>query len=152
MKRILSVVTAVLVALLTLTTCRPLREVPVEYKEITREKLVPVAIPGDSAEIKILFDCDKGIVRMTPLSSKTSSGMQLTTQWDGSTLTITPTVLPRNVWLPYREVEVTRDKVVTQTIEKVVYRATWWQSLLAWVGGITIAVITVIITIKIKKS
>ena len=130
-------------------SCRT-KYVPVESKadSVVVEKLVEVQLPPDSATIRALLECDEnGKVVLNWLDIANSKNAQ-------AQLTIDRTQ-PDTVYLPSKEVTVTKEVKVPYPIEK---ELTKWQKLCVNVGGwaIGIVIITILVVVgrmvyKLKK-
>lgn len=110
-----------------------------KYDSIVVEKLVPYALPEDSAKIKALLECDKnGKVVLKWFDEEHSKRMSLQFSLDslGNLLTTAKTE-PDTVYLPQTTINVGKksvsQSVVTVPVEK---KLNWWQTTLIWTGGI----------------
>lgn len=146
MKRVLAIV-AIICGLMGLHSCRATKAVPLAHKEIVRERLIPVSIPGDSTEIRVVFDCDEdGKVQVMPVSTRASPHAHASIDLEGSMMTIKTEVSNRDVWIPYREVERQKEIPVQVEVEKVVYRLNTFQRIFFWIGVVS-SVLTVIVLV-----
>jgi hypothetical protein len=110
-----------------------------KYDSIVVEKLVPYALPEDSAKIRALLECDKnGKVVLKWFDEEHSKRMKLKFSLDslGNLLTSAKTE-PDTVYLPQTTINVGKksisQSVVTVPVEK---KLNWWQNILMWTGGI----------------
>ena len=139
-------------------SCRT-KYVPVEGQKdsIVVEKLVEVQLPPDSATIRALLECDengKVVLSWLDIVNSKSAQAQLTIDSLGNLLAKMKTQ-PDTVYLPSKEVTVTKEVKVPYPIEK---ELTKWQKLCVNVGGwaIVIVVITILVVVgwmvyKLKK-
>lgn len=136
--------------LIGLHSCRTTKVVPLAHKEIVRERLMPVSIPGDSTEIRVVFDCDEnGKVQVMPVSTRASPHAHASIDREGSMLTIKTEVSSRDVWIPYREVERQKEVPVRVEVEKVVYRLNTFQRIFFWIGVVSSVLTVIVLAIKI---
>lgn len=138
---------APLMCLLILSSCRT-KYVPVESKadSVVVEKLVEVQLPPDSATIRALLECDENgkiVLAWLDIANSRNAQAQLTIDSLGNLLAKMETQ-PDTVYLPSKEVTVTKDVKVPYPVEK---ELTKWQKLCVNVGGWAIGI--VIITILI---
>ena len=119
-----------------------------KYDSIVVEKLVPYALPEDSAKIRALLECDKnGKVVLKWFDEEHSKRMKLKFSLDslGNLLTTAETE-PDTAYLPQTTINVAKksvsQSVVTLPVEK---KLSWWKTTLIWTGGI--AWLVVIITL-----
>lgn len=138
---------APLMCLLVFCSCRT-KYVPVESKadSVVVEKLVEVQLPPDSATIRALLECDengKVVLSWLDIANSRNAQAQLTIDSLGNLLAKMETQ-PDTVYLPSKEVTVTKEIKVPYPIEK---ELTKWQKLCVNVGGWAIGI--VIITILI---
>jgi len=110
-----------------------------KYDSIVVEKLVPYALPEDSAKIRALLECDKnGKVVLKWFDEEHSKRMSLQFSLDslGNLLTSAKTE-PDTVYLPQTTINVGKksvsQSVVTVPVEK---KLSWWQTTLIWTGVI----------------
>jgi hypothetical protein len=149
-----SVMFGIILTLATLCSCRTAKQTSstnteTKYDSIVVEKLVPYALPEDSAKIRALLECDKnGKVVLKWFDEEHSKRMSLQFSLDslGNLLTTAKTE-PDTVYLPQTTINVGKksvsQSVVTVPVEK---KLSWWQTTLIWTGGIawTMIVITLV--------
>ena len=147
-----------LMCLLLFCSCKT-KYVPVEGQKdsIVVEKLVEVQLPPDSATIRALLECDengKVVLAWLDIANSKNAQAQLTIDSLGNLLSKMKTQ-PDTVYLPSKEVTVTKEVKVPYPIEK---ELTKWQKLCVNVGGwaIGIVIITILIVVgrmvyKLKK-
>ena len=138
---------APLMCLLVFCSCKT-KYVPVNGQKdsIVVEKLVEVQLPPDSATIRALLECDengKVVLAWLDIVNSKNAQAQLTIDSLGNLLAKMETQ-PDTVYLPSKEVTVTKDVKVPYPVEK---ELTKWQKLCVNVGGWAIGI--VIITILI---
>jgi len=133
----------IILTLATLCSCRTAKQTSTtaetKYDSVVVEKLVPYALPEDSAKIRALLECDKnGKVVLKWFDEEHSKRMSLQFSLDslGNLLTTAKTE-PDTVYLPQTTINVGKknisQSVVTVPVEK---KLNWWQTTLIWTGGI----------------
>mgnify|MGYP006897798164 CR=1 FL=1 len=152
------IVLAPLMCLLVFFSCRT-KYVPMESKadSVVVEKLVEVQLPPDSATIQALLECDengKVVLAWLDIANSKNAQAQLTIDSLGNLLAKMKTQ-PDTVYLPSKEVTVTKEVQVPYPVEK---ELTGWQKLFVNVGGwaIVIVIITILVVVgrmvyKLKK-
>ena len=152
------IVLAPLICLLVFCSCRT-KYVSVESKadSVVVEKLVEVQLPPDSATIRALLECDEnGKVVLTWLDIANSKNAQAKLVIDSlGNLLAKMKTQPDTVYLPSKEVTVTKEVQVPYPVEK---ELTKWQKFRIDFGGwaIGIVIITVLVVVgrmvyKLKK-
>ncbi|WP_071146166.1 hypothetical protein [Bacteroides ihuae] len=139
-----SVMFGIILTLVTLCSCRTAKQissnVETKYDSIVVEKLVPYALPEDSAKIRALLECDKnGKVVLKWFDEEHSKRMSLQFSLDSlGNLLATAKTEPDTVYLPQTTINVGKksvsQSVVTVPVEK---KLNWWQTTLIWTGAIT---------------
>ena len=144
--------------LILFCSCRT-KYVPVEGQKdsIVVEKLVEVQLPPDSATIRALLECDengKVVLSWLDIANSKNAQAQLTIDSLGNLLAKMKTQ-PDTVYLPSKEVTVTKEVQVPYPVEKELSK---WQKLCVNVGGwaigiviITVLAVVVILVYKLKK-
>lgn len=117
-------------------SCRTIKYVPVESNadSIVVEKLVEVQLPPDSATIRALLECDengKVVLNWLDIANSKNAEAQLTIDSLGNLLAKMKTQKD-TVYLPSKEVMVTKEEKVPYPVEKVLTR---WQQLKLELGG-----------------
>lgn len=145
--------------LFILCSCRTVKYVPVESNadSVVVEKLVEIQLPPDSATIRALLECDengKVVLDWLDIANSKNAQAQLTIDSLGNLLAKMRT-LQDTVYLPSKEVTVTKEVKVPYTVEK---ELTKWQKLCVNIGGwaIGIVIITILVVVwrmvyKLKK-
>lgn len=156
--KVCRIVLAPFMCLLILGSCRT-KYVPVESKadSVVVEKLVEVQLPPDSSTIRALLECDENgriVLAWLDIANSRNAQAQLTIDSLGNLLAKMRTQQD-TVYLPYKEVTVTKEVQVPYPVEKELTR---WQKLCINVGGwaigiviITILVVVGIMVYKLKK-
>lgn len=146
--------------LVLICSCRTVKYVPVESKadSVVVEKLVEVQLPPDSATIRALLECDengKVVLNWLDIAYSKNAQAQLVIDSLGNLLAKMRTQ-PDTVYLPSKEVTVSKEVKVPYPVEKELTR---WQQFRLDVGGwaIGIVIITILIVFgrfvyKLKKS
>lgn len=152
------IVLAPLMCLLVFFSCRT-KYVPMESKadSVVVEKLVEVQLPPDSATIRALLECDengKVVLAWLDIANSKNAQAQLVIDSLGNLLAKMKTQ-PDTVYLPSKEVTVTKEVQVPYPVEKELSK---WQKLCVNVGGwaigiviITVLAVVVILVYKLKK-
>lgn len=140
-------------------SCRSVKYVPLEGKtdSVVVEKLVEVQLPPDSAIIRALLECDengKVILNWLDVTNSKNAQAQLTIDSLGNLLAKMNTQ-PDTVYLPSKEVTITKKEKVPYPVEKELTR---WQQFRMDFGGWAIAAVIIIVLIffgrlvyKLKK-
>ncbi len=140
-----------------LWSCRSVKYIPVESTadSIVVEKLVEVQLPPDSATIRALLECDENgrvVLSWLDIANSKNAQAQLTIDSLGNLLAKMRTK-PDTVYLPSKEVTVTKEVKVPYPVEKDLTR--WQQMKLelgGWAFGIIIAFALIIIGWIVYKS
>lgn len=131
-------------------SCRSVKYVPIESStdSIVVEKLVEVQLPPDSSTIRALLECDENgrvVLSWLDIANSRNAQAQLTIDSLGNLLAKMRT-LPDTVYLPSKEVTVTKEVKVPYPVEKELTR---WQhiklELGGWAFGIIIAFTLIIV-------
>lgn len=122
--------------LLFVCSCRTVKYVPVKsYSDsVVVEKLVEVQLPPDSATIRALLECDengKVVLNWLDIANSKNAEAQLTIDSLGNLLAKMKTQKD-TVYLPSKEVMVTKEEKVPYPVEKELTR---WQQLKLELGG-----------------
>lgn len=117
-------------------SCRSVKYIPIESSadSIVVEKLVEVQLPPDSATIRALLECDengKVVLRWLDIANSKNAKMQLTIDSLGNLLAEMKTP-PDTVYIPSKEVTVTKEVKVPYPVEKELTR---WQKIKIELGG-----------------
>lgn len=148
----LCITLALLMCIILVSSCRTVKYVSVESKadSVVVEKLVEVQLPPDSATIRALLECDEnGMVVLNWLDIANSKNAQamLTIDSLGNLLAKLRTQ-PDTVYLPSKEVTVTKEKKVPYPVEKELTR---WQQFRLDVGGWAIGIICIGISVFVIR-
>ena len=138
-------------------SCRSVKYVPVENSadSVVIEKLVEVQLPPDSSTIRALLECDENgrvVLSWLDIANSKNAQAQLVIDSLGNLLAKMRTK-PDTVYLPSKEVTVTKDVKVPYPVEKELTR--WQQIKLelgGWAFGIIIAFALIIVGWLIYKS
>lgn len=122
--------------LILICSCRTVKYVPVESNadSVVVEKLVEVQLPPDSATIRALLECDengKVVLNWLDIANSKNAEAQLTIDSLGNLLAKMKTQKD-TVYLPSKEVMVTKEEKVPYPVEKELTR---WQQLKLELGG-----------------
>lgn len=138
-------------------SCRSVKYVPVENSadSVVIEKLVEVQLPPDSSTIRALLECDENgrvVLSWLDIANSRNAQAQLTIDSLGNLLAKMRTQ-PDTVYLPSKEVTVTKEVKVPYPVEKDLTR--WQQMKLelgGWAFGIIITAALIIIGWIVYKS
>lgn len=126
-----------------------------KYDSIVIEKLIPYALPEDSAKIRALLECDEnGKVVLRWFDEEHTKRVKLQFKLDslGNLLANFETARD-TVYLSVKKTAVGKktmtQSIVTREIEK---KLNWWQKLFIWTGGIVWIVGIIILVFFIKKN
>lgn len=138
--------------LILICSCRTVKYVPVESKadSVVVEKLVEVQLPPDSSTIRALLECDKNgkvVLNWLDIANSKNARTQLTIDSLGNLLAKMKTQ-PDTVYLPSKEVTVTKEVRVPYPVEK---ELTGWQKFRLDFGGWTIGVLIITILVIFGK-
>lgn len=125
-------------------SCRSVKYVPVESSadSVIIEKLVEVQLPPDSSTIRALLECDENgrvVLSWLDIANSKNAQAQLTIDSLGNLLAKMQTK-PDTVFLPSKEVTVTKEIKVPYPVEKGL---TKWQKLCINVVGWVIGIMTI---------
>lgn len=135
MKRLIYI-TIFLMSGIWLSSCRSIREVPIESRtdSIYIEKLIPVVNPADSAAIRALFECDENgrvVLRWLDVANTKNVQAQLTIDSLGNV--IAKMKVPQDtVYIPSKKITVKEYVEVPVEVEK---KLTRWQAMKVELGG-----------------
>jgi len=131
-------------------SCRSMKYVPIESStdSIVVEKLVEVQLPPDSSTIRALLECDENgrvVLSWLDIANSRNAQAKLTIDSLGNLLAKMRTQ-PDTVYLPSKEVTVTKEVKIPYPVEKELTR---WQhiklELGGWAFGIIIAFTLIIV-------
>lgn len=115
-----------------LASCKP--------RLVRVERAVPVVIPADSARIVVQADCPDGsapVVRL--IETQTGHNLTPSLAQKGDTLSFSATLKPDTV---YQTITVSGPPVEVPVVQTV-YRQRWWQTVLAWAGGMSLLILLI---------
>jgi ABC-type dipeptide/oligopeptide/nickel transport system permease component len=143
MKHLIYITAIFLILGIWLTSCRTQQltsNAETKYDSIVIEKLIPYALPEDSAKIRALLECDEnGKVVLRWFDEEHTKSVKLQFKLDslGNLLANFETARD-TVYLPVKETTVGKkamtQSIVTREVEK---KLNWWQKLFLWTGVIT---------------
>ena len=135
MKRLIYI-TIFLMSGIWLSSCRIIREVPIESRtdSIYIETLIPVVNPADSAAIRALFECDEnGKVVLRWLDIANTKNVQGQLMIDSLGNMIAKMNVPQDtVYIPSKKITVKEYVEVPVEVEK---KLTRWQAMKVELGG-----------------
>lgn len=140
---------------LLLFSCRT-QKAGTEYERVDSiyiEKLIPVALPPDSASIRALLECDEnGRVVLKWLDLANTKNVELMFQLDSlGNLLAQMKIPPDTVYLPSKETLVYKDKIIQKnvTVEK---QLSWRQQFFIYSGKILWCLIVIYTLFKCRKK
>lgn len=152
MKHLIYITAIFLILGIWLTSCKTQQltsSTETKYDSIVIEKLIPYALPEDSAKIRALLECDKsGKVVLKWFDEEHTKRMRLQFSLDslGYLMTTAKTELD-TVYLPHTIINVGKNSI-SQSIAAIYIekKLSWWKAALIWTGGIVwlIAIIALI--------
>lgn len=140
----LCITLALLMCIILVSSCRTVKYVSVESKadSVVVEKLVEVQLPPDSATIRALLECDENgrvVLNWLDIANSKNAQAMLTIDSLGNLLAKMRTQ-PDTVYLPSKEVIVTKKEKIPYPVEKELTR---WQQFRLDVGGWAIGIICI---------
>ena len=158
MKHLIYITAIFLILGIWLTSCRSQQlasNTETKYDSVFIEKLVPYALPEDTARIRALLECDEnGKVVLRWFDEEHTKRVKLQFKLDslGNLLASFETAHD-TVYLPVKETTVGKktmtQSIVTREVEK---KLNWWQKLFSWTGGISWIVGIVVLMIWVNKK
>lgn len=129
MKHLLSV----LIIAIIFSGCRSTKpsviEVPIQYKEKIVERLVPIKINGDSLKMRAFFECDSiNQVVMKKSSEQKSKGVESNLLFDKGQLNYDAKTVHDTIYIPGKEITITRDVPIRVEVPVITNELTKWQS------------------------
>jgi len=135
------------------TAQQPVVTVPIEYKERIVEKLVPVELPADSADILALFECNNlNQVILKELSEVKSKRIKSLFSFNNSLLKYNFKTALDTVYVPGKETTTTKDVPVYVNVPgPEVNKLTKWQSTQIMAGRLFLGLILLFGIYKLVK-
>lgn len=135
-----------------LLSCRSVKYVPIESSadSVVVEKLVEVRLPPDSSTIRALLECDENgkiVLSWLDIANSRNAQAQLTIDSLGNLLAKMRTQQD-TIYLPSKEVTVTKEEKVPYPVEKELTR---WQQFRLDVGGWSIVILCIAILLFVIK-
>lgn len=145
----------ILFCCLLLTGCKaksPILQMPplktVERKVTT---LVPVFVPGDSALLHAVFECDSlNNILLKGFNEIKGSNIGSKISFNNGVLDYKADFKPDTVWLPNDTIYIEKDVPFLVKVPKVEYRQTKFQAIFFYIGLITAVALGVWLVIKLK--
>ena len=128
-------------------------QIPVRTVERVTERLVPIEVPGDSAVLVALFECDS-LNRVLLKDFKDFKGRAVGTklQFKDGKLDYRADFKPETVYLPSKTVEIEKEVPVMVEVPKVEYRQTKMQRVFFYIGLVSVVMAAVWLGVKIKTG
>lgn len=144
---------SVLIIAIILTGCRSTKpsviEVPIQYKEKIVERLIPVKINGDSLKLRAFFECDSlNQVVLKKSSEQKSKGVESDLSFDKGQLNYDAETVHDTIYIPGKEITITRDVPIRVEIPVITNELTKWQSFQIIAFRILITLVLLIIAYK----
>jgi hypothetical protein len=119
-------------------------QVPIKTVERRVSTLVPIYIPGDSALLRAVFECDSlNNVLLKGISEQKGGNVGSTIGFKDGVLDYKADFKPDTVFIPSDTVYIEKDVPYFVEVPKIEYRQTSWQSFLVWIGKITLIIAAV---------
>ena len=135
------------------TAQQPVVTVPIEYKERIVEKLVPIELPADSADIRALFECNNlNQVILKELAEAKSKRIKSLFSFNNGLLKYDFKTALDTVYVPGKEITITRDVPVYVNVPgPEVNKLTKWQSTQIMAGRLFLGLILLFGIYKLVK-
>jgi len=119
-------------------------EVPMQTEVTIRERLIPVALPADSAWMVAWFECDSSYnVLLKAYNEKKTRGIESDFDFLSGRLNYTAKTNRDTVFVKGRDSIVYQDKPVRVEIPVEVNRLTSWQNFQIWLGRAMLGVFAI---------
>ncbi|NDV93533.1 hypothetical protein D0T84_01200 [Dysgonomonas sp. 521] len=143
---------SVLALAVSCKTQQPQTQVEIKTIEKEVEKLVPYALPPDSAAIEALFECDSlNQVQLKELKELKAKGWQSSFFFNNGFLQYKMYQPPDTIYIPGKDRYIYQDVPVEVVKEVIVYKQTDWQIVCGWFGKIFMAVIGIGLIVLVLK-
>ena len=144
---------AFLLLLIGCKTKHPVIQVPVKTVERKVTTLVPVFIPGDSALLRAVFECDSlNNVLLKSFDETKGGGVGSNLQFKDGVMDYKADFKPDTVYLPSDTVYTEKEVPVVVEAVKVEYRQTKLQHVFFLIGIIAVTAGAVWLAIKLKSG
>ncbi|MGV8136504.1 MAG: hypothetical protein AB2L20_14945 [Mangrovibacterium sp.] len=124
--------TLLIILLIALAGCKSrqlIQPVPVQYREVVKERIVAADLPSDSASIIALFECDSlNRVIMRELSEEKSKRIQSQYSFRDGVLMYRIQAIPGKAFVTVTDTFRTREIPIAVKVPVEVNRLTKWQS------------------------
>jgi hypothetical protein len=112
-------------------------QVPVESTEKIRERLVPVAVPGDSSLLIALFACDSlNNVYLRQIAERKGKNLQSAISFDSGQLTYKNVYLRDTLYVRVNDTVKTTEVPITVEVPIKTNILYWWQVCLMTIGAL----------------
>lgn len=130
---------------------QPVIQVPVKTVERKVSTLVPVAIPGDSAMLRAVFECDS-LNRLLIKDFNEVKGNKVSSEvgFKNGVLNYRAYFKPDTAYLPSDTIYTEKEIPIIVEVDKVQYRQTKFQIVFFYIGLITAIAAAVWLIIKLK--
>lgn len=144
MKKIVFIV-FLLLLLIGCKTRHAVIQVPLKTVERKVSTLVPIYIPGDSALLRAVFECDSlNNVLLKGISEQKGGNVSSVIEFKDGVMDYKADFKPDTVFVPSDTVYIEKDVPYFVEVPKVEYRQTPWQAFLGWTGKITLIIAAVL--------
>ena len=124
----------------------------VQHDTVTSVKDSLIPLPADSGLIKALLECQDGkVVVKEILSIKPGKRVIPFFSVQNNVLTTGAKIDSSSIYFAWKETHIRESRIESRTIEKPVYKVTGLQNFLIWSGGITWAVIVILVGINLIR-
>jgi len=132
-------------------SCKSVKEIPIQYREVIKEKLIPVINPADSANLTALFECDStNHVILKQLKEAKTAHVESSSNLNNGVFTYKIKTVRDTIYIPSKETTITKE--VPVKVEVPVNYVNWWQKILIWIGGVVLVGTIGFIAFKIFRS
>lgn len=117
-------------------------QIPIRTVERVTERLVPIEVPGDSAMLIALFECDSlNNVLLKSISEKKGKQTGTSLDFKDGRLNFRADFKPDTIYVTGKTIEIEREVPIIVPVPEVEYRQTAFQNFLSWAGGIALLLI-----------
>lgn len=141
---VVGLIVAIALALFGCKSQPPQTQVAIETKETVIERLVPYALPADSAAIRALFECDSlNNVRLVELSEQKGGSWQSRYLFGNGLFSWNLYQPPDTVYVPAKDSIIEREKPVEVVREVPVHYTTSWEKIRMKLGDLFLIILGV---------
>lgn len=127
--------------LMMVVGCTPIKEIPIKTVERKVTTLVPYAVPGDSATLTALFECDSmNSVILRDLREEKSKNVQSKIDFENGVLNYNAKTGLDTIYLPSDTIYIEKEVPMVVKVPVIEYRQTGFQHFLSWVGVLALII------------